>query len=139
MSKILLRISTAILISTALSSCVTTNTEGVKQATSQKTAVSGERIKVDQALAVRGDCSARVIPDLRVVQSPQHGTIDIVHETLDGKFRGQYAKCTGKQVPGAAAYYTSKKGFIGNDRVTIRKSYKDGVVRDTITEINVVR
>ena len=139
MNKILLKISVAILISTAISSCVTTNAEGIKQTTYTKNALSGERTKIDWAVAVTGDCSARVIPELRVLQAPQHGTVDIVHEKLDGKFHGTYAKCTGKDVQGAAAYYTSKKGFTGTDKVVIRNSYKDGVVRDSVAEINVVK
>lgn len=139
MSKILLKLSAAILISAAVSSCVTTNAEGIKQITSQKTAISGERTKLDRALSVKADCSARVVPEMRVLQAPQHGTIDIVHENVDGKFRGQYNKCTGKQIPGTAAYYTSQKGFIGHDKFAIRHSYKDGVVRDFISDINVVK
>lgn len=139
MSKILLKISAAILISTAVSSCVTTNAEGVKQITTQKTAISGERIRLDHGLAVKPDCSARILPELRVLEAPQHGKIDIVHENVDGKFRGEYSKCTGKQIPGTAAYYTSQKGFIGHDKVAIRHSYKDGVVRDFVSDINVVR
>lgn len=139
MHKILLKISAAILISTAVSSCVTTNAEGIKQITSTKNALSGERTKIHWAMAVKGDCSARVIPELRVLQAPQHGTLDIVHEKVDGKFHGTYAKCTGKDVQGAAAYYTSKQGFVGTDKVVIRNSYKDGVVRDSVVTIDVVK
>ncbi|MDQ1186836.1 hypothetical protein [Agrobacterium larrymoorei] len=139
MNKILVKISAAILISTAVSSCVTTNAEGIKQVTYKKNALSGERTKIDWAVAVKGDCSARVIPELRILQAPQHGTVDIVHEKIDGRFHGTYAKCTGKDVQGTSAYYTSKKGFIGSDKVIVRNSYKDGVVVDGVAEINVVR
>lgn len=139
MNKILLKISAAILISTAVSSCVTTNAEGIKQVTYKKNALSGERTKIDWAVAVKGDCSARVIPELRILQAPQYGTVDIVHEKIDGRFHGTYAKCTGKDVQGAAAYYTSKKGFVGSDKVIVRNSYKDGMVVDGVAEINVVR
>lgn len=139
MNKIILKFSAAILISAAVSSCVTTNAEGIKQVTYTKNAVSGERTKMDTAMAVKGDCSARVLPELRVLQAPQHGTVDIVHEKMDGRFRGTYAKCTGKDVQGTAAYYTSKKGFVGNDKVVIRNSYKNGLVFDAAAEMKVVR
>ena len=139
MNKILLKISAAILISTAVSSCVTTNAEGIKQVAYRKNAISGERTKMDWASAVKRDCSALVVPEMRVVQAPQHGTVDIVHEKVDGRFRGTYAKCTGKDVQGTAAYYTSKKGVTDTDKVVIRNSYKNGLVFDTAAEMNVVR
>jgi hypothetical protein len=126
-------------ISAALSSCVTTNADGVKQYSFQKTAVSGDRLKISRVAIVKRDCNMRTLAEMRVIDPPQHGRVDIVHEKVEGKFSGDYRLCTGKEVMGTVAYYTSQKGYIGRDKVVIRASSDDGIVRDYVSEINVVK
>jgi hypothetical protein len=139
MNKLIFTFSMMLVAGTAVSGCVTTNAEGVKQHESKKTTVSGERLKLNHAVSVKYDCSARILPEMRVLQAPQHGTIEIANEKVEGKFRGAYSKCTGKETTGTVAYYTSQKGFVGQDKVVIRDSFKDGVVNDHTSYINVVK
>jgi hypothetical protein len=61
-------------------------------------------------------CYPSVIPDVKVRQSPAHGTFKIVpHEQV----LGEGNRCKGTKVRGLAYVYTPAKGFKGNDEVVV--------------------
>jgi len=121
----------------SLSSCVSTNTDGVRQQKYHATAVSGERTRIGRDWSLNPDCSRRGDPSVRVLQAPQHGKLDIVREDVFPYWEG--GKCNSRKVLGSAQYYTSDRGFIGNDSVVMRHSHGNGSVLDSTTEIKVVK
>jgi hypothetical protein len=122
----------------ALSGCVTSNADGVKQINEHALAVSGERTKIGRDWNVNPDCSVPSKPVVRVVQAPEHGKLAIVEE---GVFPNKHGgKCNSIKVLGNAQYYTSNPGFVGKDRVVTRHSYGGGgSIEDVTTEITVVK
>ncbi len=128
-----------LLIGIGLSSCVTTNAEGVRQVELQRVAVSGERTKVGFAGSVNPDCSVRTLPKSSVLEPPKHGKIEIVHEDVFPNAKGDYTKCNRTRVLGTVAYYTAAKGFIGKDRIVVRTSFSDGKVSDAVMNITVAK
>jgi len=61
-------------------------------------------------------CYPSEVPDVKIRQSPAHGTLRIVpHEQVLGKD----TRCPGTKVRGLAYVYTPAKGFKGADEVAI--------------------
>ncbi|WP_168880022.1 hypothetical protein [Rhizobium sp. P28RR-XV] len=121
----------------ALSGCVTSNADGIKQINDHAFAVSGERTEVGRDWSLNPDCSVRGNPSVRVLQAPKHGKLLIQREDVFPYWKN--GKCNSKKVPGNGQYYTSDSGFIGTDRAITRHSYANGFVQDVTTEINVVK
>jgi hypothetical protein len=122
-----------------LSSCVSTSADGIEQHAYAKNAVSGERTYVGEAAFVNRDCSPVGVPSARVIEAPEHGRLEIVDQAVTHYFSGEFAKCRLVKVPGVAGYYTSTNGYRGKDKMTIRVSYRNGHVEDTILNVNIVR
>lgn len=136
MSKLLI-LSSILCGATALSGCVTSNADGVRQINDHAFAVSGERTRVGRDWSLNPDCSVRGNPSVRVLQEPKHGKLTIQREDVFPYWKD--GKCNSKKVAGNAQYYTSDQGFVGTDRALTRHSYANGVVQDVTTEIKVVK
>lgn len=124
----------------SLSSCVTVSPDGVKRVEFNKVAVSGERTREGVAWHIKPDCSMQNMPTVRVVEPPKHGKLEIVKEGIfPTTAKGLYNKCRSVKVQGSVGYYTSDKGYIGMDRLTVRVSYGNGRIEDTVLNIKVVK
>lgn len=129
----------SVAVCVSLSSCVTTQGSHL-HAQNGITAVSGERTKIAQAWHLNPDCTADGVPNIRILQEPQHGSVNVVTEPVYPLFaRGVLAKCRTKKVRGTVVYYTSAPHYLGPDRVRTRSSFQMGGVADVVTKINVVK
>jgi hypothetical protein len=121
----------------ALSGCVTSNADGIRQIKNHRFAVSGERTEIGRDWSLNPDCTLRGNPSVRVLQAPKHGKLAIVREDVFPYWKN--GKCNSKKVVGNAQYYTSDRGFTGTDSATTRHSYANGFVQDVTAEIKVVK
>ncbi|NTG84521.1 hypothetical protein [Rhizobium rhizogenes] len=139
MTKLPFSVLAVLFIGIGLSSCVTTNAEGIKQSEFHGLAVSGERTRIGRDWSLNPDCSMLALPKVRVLEAPKHGKLEINSEAIFPTASGFYKKCNATRVRGTVEYYTSDKGFVGKDRIVTRSSYGDGLVQDATTNINVVK
>ena len=128
---------TIVVIGAALSSCASTNVDGVRQIDDRALAVSGERTRIGRDWNLNPDCSVRTKPLVRVLEPPKHGKLAIVQEDVFPARKD--GKCGSTKVLGNAQYYTSDRGFVGKDRIVTRHSYDSGGVQDVTSEITVVK
>ncbi|WP_047461485.1 hypothetical protein [Rhizobium rhizogenes] len=134
------QIAAAVVAVTSLSSCVTMSPDGVKRFEFSKIAVSGERTQQGTAWLIKPNCTMDSMPNIRALEGPKHGKFVVVHEDLfPTSAAGDYRKCRTVKVLGAVGYYTSDKGYIGQDRMVARVSYANGRVEDTVLTIKVVK
>ena len=137
MIKLLSLPLTILAFGAALSSCVSTNADGVRQIKDHAVAVSGERTRIGHDWDLNPDCSMRTKPLVRVVEAPKHGRLAISQEDVFPTRKD--GKCNSTKVLGNAQYYTSDRGFVGKDSFVTRHSYGSGFVQDVTTEITVVK
>lgn len=139
MIKVYSSVMTILFFGIGLSSCVTTNADGTRTMKTNALAASGERTRIGRDWSLNPDCSMLALPKVRVIEAPKHGKIEVSAEGIFPYATGYYKKCNTTKVRGTAEYYTSNKGFVGNDRTVTRVSYGDGLVQDNVTDINVVK
>ncbi|WP_271023076.1 hypothetical protein [Rhizobium sp. RCAM05973] len=139
MTKFLFSVVTLAAVGIGVSSCVTTNAEGIQQTSTTGLAVSGERTRVGRDWSLNPDCGMRALPKVRVIEAPKHGKFEVNPEDVFPNATGYYRKCNTTRVRGTAEYYTSDKGFFGKDRISTRTSYGDGLIKDNVTVITVVK
>ena len=120
-----------------LAGCVTAS--GIREVSHSVTSVSGERTKLHDAWHLKRDCSADTMPNVRVMTPPEHGKIDLVTQDVVPVYKGPATKCNGIKPRGITIYYTSKPGYVGQDKVVFRESYGDGQVLDATIKLNVVQ
>jgi hypothetical protein len=124
--------------SAALTSCTTTGPDGLSHYQRNISVASGERTKIGVAFSLNPDCSAKVVPEVRIREAPKHGNVESLRELAFPHGKGEYKKCNGTKVPTTVGYYTSDKGFVGKDRIVIRTSDKNGIVTEGVLNITVV-
>jgi len=85
--------------------------------TLERTVKANSRSAIGGFLSYEVDtCYAADIPDVKVRQSPAHGTIQILpHEQA----LSQDSRCPGKKVRGLAYVYTPQRGYKGADEVVL--------------------
>lgn len=134
------QLAIGIMAVSSLSSCVTVSPDGVKRVEFNKVVVSGERTREGVAWLIKPDCSMQSIPTVRVVEPPKHGKLVIVKESVfPTTAKGIYSKCKAVKVQGSVGYYTSDKGYLGMDSLTVRVSYGNGRIEDSVLNIKVVK
>lgn len=70
---------------------------------------------------VNPDCSSGKVPDFKVATAPANGSVEIMRGSVSPSFGQGHAlqKCNSRKVSAVGAVYTSKVGFIGNDKVVV--------------------
>jgi hypothetical protein len=87
--------------------------------TAAKTAVAGQPIRLNHFAQVNPDCSVRGVTQVRILQQPRHGRVSMTRATDFAAFRGDFARCSSRQVPGTTLSYTARPGFVGTDTVRV--------------------
>jgi hypothetical protein len=106
-----------------VSACQTPDPTATKTGSGVETASakSGVKTALSGFYKVNDDCSSRVLPELKVVSGPSHGTIDFSRGSSRPSFRQgeRRYKCNSQNVSKIYVNYTSAQGFVGEDSVTI--------------------
>jgi dienelactone hydrolase len=81
------------------------------------TAKAGQTTTIDFASRLNPDCTPKAFAELKVVQPPAHGRVDIGPKDDFPKFppNNPFAVCDKQSVHGIAVTYTPAKGFSGAD------------------------
>jgi dienelactone hydrolase len=81
------------------------------------TAKAGQTTTIDFASRLNPDCTPKAFAELKVVQPPAHGRVDIGPKDDFPKFpsNNPFAVCDKQPVHGIAVTYTPAKGFSGTD------------------------
>lgn len=127
-----------VIVAISASGCVTTSADGVRQVSHDKSVTSGHRERVGRAWHINPDCSTAGAPTIRVVEPPTHGKLTLVaeKEALTGA-KGGFAKCNSTKQSMIDYYYQSSPGYSGSDTFTLRISFGNGTVKDSVTGIQV--
>ncbi|WP_454849112.1 hypothetical protein [Rhizobium binxianense] len=137
--KSFILIGTMLITVVSLTACETTSADGVKHTSVKKTVAAGQRTKLAGAWQVKPDCSADPAPQIRLLEPPKHGNVDIVHEPVFTNPK-RPPKCGSKKVQGTAVYYTGNTGYAGSDKFVTRSSFSvGGHVEDTTVNMTVVK
>ena len=121
-----------------LSSCTTTS-EASRRQSESITARSGVRTLVAKNWHIDDDCRHIDYPAIDIVERPQHGRLEIVHEPLFPKLDGKASKCEKTRVNGVVGYYTPDPGYTGKDRLVIRSPYEEGKTEEGVLNVTVVK
>lgn len=84
-------------------------------------AKSGQKTGLVSNYMVNPDCSSGKVPDFKVATAPANGTVDLWRGTVSPSFAQGHAqeKCNARKVAAVGAFYTSKPGFVGTDRLVV--------------------
>ena len=113
----------------------------IASAQQYRTVLSGQKSRLNAAAALNADCSARDLPIGRIVAAPAHGTIDLRSVAYNTNYPpgNQRYECNRKQSVGLGTFYTSHRGFVGEDRVTIEVFFPDLSISQTTEFIIMVK
>ena len=89
--------------------------------------------------ALNPDCTPTGSAQLRVVHTPEHGTVTISDEPFYPNYPRSNVRfdCDKQRVPGNRAIYTAAAGFNGHDRVVLEGTTGSGVVNRIAIDITV--
>jgi len=92
------------------------------------TADSGREVRLAFVSEVNVDCTPAGTAVISTVNSPLHGRLRIQNERGFTSFTEdspRYA-CNQRRVAGVGVYYTSERGYTGEDNVTLHYGFPDG-------------
>ena len=106
-----------------------------------RTVLSGQKSRLTAVSALNADCSTRELPIGRIVAAPANGTIHLqsVAYNTNYPFGNQRYECNRKQSVGLGTFYTSHRGFVGEDRTTIEVFFPDHSISQTTEFIILVK
>jgi len=95
---------------------------------SRFTAKSGQELRLVFASDVKPDCSSAGAPVIHVINDAQHGRVRIQPEQASPSFaqNNPRSACNQRRITGVGVYYTSDKGYVGDDFVTLHYEFDDG-------------
>ena len=97
-------------------------------------ALPGRDVPVGTYINLQADCTAGVLPAIRLVAQPAHGTVAIKRGTLKAT---NLKQCLATEVPAFVAYYRSTAGFSGTDEFILEVSYPSGYKQTQRFRVNV--
>ncbi|MEZ5870648.1 MAG: hypothetical protein R3D32_02155 [Nitratireductor sp.] len=106
---------------TLAASLALTASAEAQQRSYSRTASSGKAQWIDAYYGWNNDCSFKTI-DVDVIDGPAHGKASPRVETrkITQAQVGSTGSCLGKPTKAVAVYYTSKRGYRGQDRFRVR-------------------
>ena len=84
---------------------------------------SGANIRIGMYINVKPDCTSGPLPTIRLVGVPENGKVNVRRVNVQAT---NYRQCLALSVPGYIAFYRSRPGFSGTDRVTLEIKLPDG-------------
>jgi hypothetical protein len=91
-------------------------------------AASGSPVRLDFVYSTNPDCTAAGHPEIRIIQQPQNGRVEVTKTADFPNFPPSNirSECNRRRVPGVLVRYTSQRGFVGTDSVTIEGLFPSG-------------
>jgi hypothetical protein len=91
-------------------------------------AASGSPVRLDFVYSTNPDCTAAGMPEIRIIQQPQNGRVEITKTADFPNFPASNirSECNRRRVPGVLVRYISERGFVGADSVTIEGLFPSG-------------
>ena len=91
---------------------------------------SGNELRLGPFWFVEADCSSRLI-DVRIAHKPANGEVVFkeAKTVVEVKKDTIRARCNGTPINAIAAFYTSREGFTGQERIAIDIDAKNGLIR----------
>ncbi len=95
---------------------------------SRLTADSGRELRLAFVSEVNLDCTSAGSADIGAINAPLHGQIRVQNELGFPSFAEDSPRhaCNQWKVKGVGVYYTSDKGYAGDDYVTLHYGFPDG-------------
>jgi len=93
---------------------------------------SGKNIQIGLYLNVRPDCTAGLLPTIRLSGPPEHGKVMVKKAKVSAT---NLKQCLALEVPGLVAFYQSRPDFVGTDNLTLEVKFPGG--RTEIQKITV--
>jgi hypothetical protein len=86
-----------------------------------KVAAAGKPLQLYWATSVNPDCSSAGAVTMKVAEPPSHGRVTISRTGVFPNFSAMNVRqrCNTRRVAGVKAFYTSRRGYQGPDRVAI--------------------
>lgn len=106
----------------------------------EKAAIGATPIRVWANTAIDPDCNEHKSgATLTVLEAPAHGVATVKDEPYFAAFppSNPRSACNTRKVPGHQAYYTAAAGYAGHDRMVLRGSSPDGIVRQITVDLTV--
>ncbi|WP_133123920.1 hypothetical protein [Phyllobacterium zundukense] len=84
-------------------------------------AKSGHKTGLLSNYMVNPDCSSGKVPDFKVAAGPANGTVDLWRGSVSPSFAQGHTlqKCNARKIAAVGAFYTSRTGFVGTDKVVV--------------------
>jgi hypothetical protein len=105
-------------------------------------AKSGHKTGLLSNYMVNPDCSSGKVPDFKVAAAPANGTVDLWRGAVSPSFAQGHTlqKCNVRKIAAVGAFYTSKSGFVGTDKVVVSSKAPGSDVYSYVTvHINVAK
>lgn len=104
-----------------------------------KEAMAGQKIRLWSAVLLNPDCTPSGTIMSRVIDSPQHGQLDIVDAPTFPNYLPPNPRvaCDRTAVPGKQVFYTPAADFHGRDHMVFQNATSDGYVRRFTVDVRV--
>ncbi len=102
-----------------------------------RAALAGQTIRIWAATLTNPDCTAAGTMTTQVLDEPRHGEVSLSDEPFFPSFTAPNprAVCDTRKVPGRQAFYTAAPGFHGHEKVELRNSTSDWIIRKVVIDI----
>ena len=103
------------------------------------TMLSGNEAIVLRPHFLKPDCTSGQLPDVRVINAPQHGSLRLEKSTItiNAPAGAPRAQCNGKGIEAIGVVYKSNDGFVGTDRIVMKADFHNGNVSEMIVLVDV--
>jgi hypothetical protein len=103
------------------------------------TMLNGNEITVLRPHVLNADCTAGQLPDVRIVDAPQNGSVRFEKTTLTVNVTANAprAKCNGKEIDAIGVVYKSNTGFVGIERFVLKADFRNGNVSPMVVLVDV--
>ena len=101
--------------------------------------LSGNETIVLRPHFLKPDCTAGQLPDVRVINAPQNGSLRFEKSTItiNVPAGAPRAKCNGKEIEAIGVVYKSNDGFTGTDRIVMKADFHNGNVSEMVVVVDV--
>lgn len=101
--------------------------------------LSGNETIVLRPHFLKPDCTAGALPDVRVVSTPQNGSVRFEKATItiNAPAGAPRAKCNGKEIDAIGVVYRANDGFVGVERIVMKADFHNGNVSEMIVLVDV--
>lgn len=101
--------------------------------------LSGNETIVLRPHLLNPDCTAGRLPDVRIVNAPQNGSVrfEKATTTINVPANAPRAKCNGKEIDAIGVVYKSNDGFVGVDRIVMKADFHNGNVSEMVVLVDI--